>query len=121
MVPPGPAGVLICRFAPIVGEQGGRLVSSLDVGAKEAVGLASDLNSIGLYGTGPFNCGPGLSISISVLAFRYGSDPDIDIWVKRGGCTSVSNGFSSRQRLTPTVVAQFDRFLGHLDALSPQE
>jgi hypothetical protein len=119
MVRPDPIGGLVCRFGPITPSNGGGDLSRVvPLATAEATRLATHVNRIESWGVGTHGCGPGSRRSIDVLVFAYDAGADIDVWLDRGACTTIDNGYLARERLTPQVIAQFDAVVDDLDAFT---
>jgi hypothetical protein len=86
-----PTGVLLCGYGSEF--DGGKFKGSRTFTAAQATSLASVINRIHLGSdTGMHSCPPDVP-GVTVFAFTYPNEPDVNLWWYNGGCQSLDNGF----------------------------
>ena len=91
--PAAPTGGLICQY----GEMNGtpfELIKPTTLNAKAAQQLAAAVNTSALSHLDNVtrSC-PGYDAGVTVFAFAYPGQVDVDVWYARAGCQSISNGY----------------------------
>ena len=95
LLPTGrPMAALICRYAGGNGKPFSLLESTPLTGGSAAE-LATRVSTITLAhdASNPVYSCPMDDWAAAVIAFSYSGRPDIDLWVRTDGCTSISNGW----------------------------
>jgi len=86
-----PTGVLLCGYGSEF--EGSKFTGSRNLTVAQAGTLAAVIDRIHL-GAGPGNhtC-PYDSGLVTIFAFTYQGEPDVDLWWHRDGCEALDNGF----------------------------
>jgi hypothetical protein len=88
--PSAPMGVLSCVYDSA--HDGRKLERALTRPAAQARSLATVINRIHLgYDTRAHTCPPSTGL-VTIFAFTYEGNPDVDLWWLRDGCQSLDNG-----------------------------
>jgi hypothetical protein len=108
-----PTGVLSCVYDSV--RVGRTLERSVNRRAGQAKSLATVINRIHLgYDTHIHSCPPSTGL-VTIFAFTFQGDPDVDLWWQRDGCQTLDNGFQVADETgNPSFYSGFISEVQHL-------
>ena len=112
---PEPTSVMSCVYDSAA--RGSRLEGSHIRAVAQAGALASAINRIHLGDdVGAHSCPPSIGL-VTIFAFTYRGEPDVDLWWHRDGCQTLDNGFRiGSETGNPSF---YDGFMGEIQRLRP--
>ncbi len=111
-----PTGVFSCVYGSA--KDGGKLEGSRILTVAQASALATVINRVHLgEDMGVHSCPPSIGL-VTIFAFAYRGDPDVDLWWQRDGCQSLDNGFKiGVEAANPSF---YSGFMGEIQRLLPR-
>ena len=109
------SGVLLCGYGSEL--EGSKLKGPRTLTVAQANSLASVINRIHLgVDTSSHSC-PYDSGLVTIFAFTYQGEPDVDLWWHRDGCEGLDNGFRiGGETANPSF---YNGFMGEMQRLHP--
>ena len=108
-----PTGVLLCGYGSEF--EGSRFKSSRTLTVAQAISLAAVINRIRLGpDTTSHSCPPDTGL-VTIFAFTYQGEPDVDLWWHADGCEGLDNGF--RIGVETANPSFYNGFMGEMQRL----